>query len=139
MGIFKPGKTTPPQKKWKIAKDCLSFILESAKSVYPREFAGLLRVDDLRKDTIVELVLLPGTISGDHHAIFRLHMRPFDLSLVGTVHSHPSPFSQASNADLSLFSKYGKVHIIVASPFTFDSWQGYDAQGNKIIIEVLVP
>jgi len=137
MGIFKSKKPTFSQKQFKITHDCLSLIFESAKSVYPREFAALLRVDDLQKDTIVELELLPGTISGDSHAIFQLHMRPFDLSLVGTIHSHPSPFAQASEADITLFRKYGSVHIIVAYPFQDGTWQAYDGQGNPIHIDVV--
>ena len=137
MGLFGSKKPSKPQKQYKITRVCLSLIFESAKSVYPREFAGLLRVDDVQKDTIVELVLLPGTISGDTHAIFQMHMRPFDMSLVGTVHSHPSPSARASEADLSLFRKYGSIHIIAAYPYEESTWQGYDGQGNQIDITVV--
>jgi proteasome lid subunit RPN8/RPN11 len=137
MGLFRSERKQQAPMKWKITRTCLSFIFESAKSIYPREFAGLLRVDDVRKDTIIELVLLPGTVSGDHHAIFQLHMRPFDLSLVGTVHSHPSYSDRASDADVSLFRKYGRVHLIVAYPFEDGTWQSYDGEGNMISIDVV--
>ncbi len=138
MSLFRKTKkeeTVPTQ--WKITRDCLSFILESAKSVHPNEFAGLLRVDDISKDTIIELMLLPGTISGSSHAIFQLHMRPIDFSLVGTIHSHPSPSFYPSEADLTLFRKYGRIHIIVAHPYNVDSWQAYDGKGNKIEVRVI--
>ena len=137
MGLFKSKKKPLPQKKWKITRECLSFIFESAKSTYPKEFAGLLRVDDVKKDTIMELMLLPGTVSGDYHAIFQLHMRPFDFSLVGTVHSHPSPSHRASEADVALFRKYGQVHLIVAYPFENGSWQCYDGLGNRITVDIV--
>ena len=81
-------------------------------------------------------MILPGTVSGNSHAIFRMNMRPIDFSIVGTVHSHPSPSFNPSDADLQLFGKYGRVHIIAAMPFKDDSWQAYDHFGNPI--EMLV-
>ena len=70
----KKNKVEPIQKRWKIARNCLDLILECAKSEYPNEFGGFLRVDADEKDTITEIVILPGTISGDSHAIFRMNM-----------------------------------------------------------------
>jgi proteasome lid subunit RPN8/RPN11 len=124
-------------KSWKITKECFSMISESAKSMYPKEFGGLLRCDDEQRDTITEIVLLPGTIAGESHAIFRMHMKPFDLSIVGTVHSHPSRSFFPSEADKQLFRKYGKVHIIIGSPYTINSWQGYDQNGEPIAVHII--
>ena len=77
MGFFRKDKKIGKSGvSWEITRECLNLIFECAKSSYPNEFGGLLRVDDLRKHRIVELVILPGTISGDSHAIFRMHMRP---------------------------------------------------------------
>ena len=85
----------------------------------------------------MEEILLPGTISGGSQAIFQLHMLPIDFSIIGTVHSHPSGIPRPSKADLTLFDKYGKVHIIVASPFNKYSWKSYNYLGNEIDIEVV--
>ena len=138
MGIFQRKKKTKFTKvQWKIKRDCLNLILECAKSNYPNEFGGLLRADSLSKDTIIEVVILPGTISGDSHAIFRLHMLPIDFSIVGTVHSHPSFNARPSKADLALFSKYGKIHIIAANPYNELSWKSYDYSGNEVVIVVV--
>jgi len=138
MSFFKKNKKKNyPRKDWKITKTCLNLILESSKDSYPNEFGALLRVDDYNKNIISELVMLPGTISGDSHAIFRLHMQPIDFSIVGTVHSHPSYSSNPSNADLELFRKHGKIHIIAAKPYTFSSWKSYDYKGNQIVVTVL--
>jgi proteasome lid subunit RPN8/RPN11 len=125
------------QKDWKIKRSCLDLILECAKSNYPKEFGGLLRVDNKSKSTIIEVIILPGTISGDSHAIFQLHMLPIDFSIIGTVHSHPSYNPSPSEADLHLFRKYGKIHIIVAKPFNESSWKMYDYLGNKIDAEIV--
>jgi proteasome lid subunit RPN8/RPN11 len=135
MGFFKKNKEN--MVEWKITRKCLELILESAKSTYPKEFGALLRVDSENKNTIVELVLLPGTISGDSHAIFRLHMLPIDFSIVGTVHSHPSPVPQPSDADLQLFRKHGKIHIIAAKPYDYNSWKAYDYNGKEIILNTI--
>jgi proteasome lid subunit RPN8/RPN11 len=140
MRFFKKNKKEKipiVQKSWNITKKCLNLILEASKSSFPNEFGGLLRVDNNLKDTITEIVLLPGTVSGDSHAIFQLHMLPIDFSIVGTVHSHPSPVPRPSDADLHLFEKFGRVHIIVASPFKENSWKAYDYEGNEIQIKIV--
>jgi proteasome lid subunit RPN8/RPN11 len=137
MGIFNKKRDDSVQPEWKITEKCLELILESSKSTYPNEFVGLLRVDPDNKNTIIEVVLLPGTISGDSHAIFKLHMMPIDFSIVGTVHSHPSPYATPSDADLQLFRKHGKVHIIAANPFNKDSWKAYNHNGEEIDLKVV--
>ena len=137
MFLFKKKQKEIIQPDWKITKKCLDLIMESAKSSYPKEFGALLRVDSKDKFTINELVLLPGTISGDSHAIFRLYMLPVDFSIVGTIHSHPSPVPYPSKADLELFRKHGKIHIIVAAPYYNSSWRAYDYDGKGVHIEVV--
>jgi len=138
MHFFKKNKERKHvQTNWKIRQKCLDLIIESAKSVYPNEFGALLRVDDEKRDTISELVLLPGTVQGESHAIFKLHMQPVDFNIVGTVHSHPSRFPIPSNADLELFGKHGRIHIIIANPYTTSSWKAYDYNGKETVVSVL--
>ena len=125
MILFKKNKNkiVSIKKRWKITRNCLDLIFECAKSEYPKEFGGFLRVKTDEKDTITELVILPGTISGDSHAIFRFNMLPIDFAIVGTIHSHPSYSARPSGADLQLFQKHGKIHIISAKPFDGFSWK----------------
>ena len=137
MGIFKKDKKRSNKIEWKIIKKFMNLILECAKSSFPNELGGLLRIDKEKKDTIAELVMIPGTISGDAHAIFRLHMLPIDFSIVGTVHSHPSYSNHPSEADIHFFRKTGKIHIIVANPFNTKSWKAYDFNGDEIDIFVI--
>ena len=138
MSFFQhKNKTNYTPIQWKIKKDCLDVILECAKSEYPNEFGGLLRVDTASKNTVIEVVLLPGTISGGSQAIFQLHMLPIDFSIVGTVHSHPSGIPRPSRADLELFDKYGRIHIIVASPFDEYSWKTYNYLGKEIDVVIV--
>jgi proteasome lid subunit RPN8/RPN11 len=138
MGFLKKNKKKQQKQiDWKIKHSCLDLIIESAKSVYPNEFGGMLSVDDEQKYTISEIVLLPGTVQGESHAIFKLHMMPIDFNIVGTVHSHPSPFPIPSDADLELFGKHGKIHIIIANPYNHSSWKAYDYNGKEIKIEIV--
>jgi proteasome lid subunit RPN8/RPN11 len=53
------------------------------------------------------------------------------------VHSHPSPYPVPSGADLGLFGRFGRVHLIVASPYDERSWRAYDHRGNEIHLEVV--
>lgn len=138
MGLFRRKTVNRAPVQWKITKDCLSLIIESSKSNYPQEFGALLRVDRVQKHTIIEVVLLPGTISGNAHAIFRLYMLPVDYSVVGTVHSHPSSITRPSDADLDLFNHFGSIHIIVGvSPYGEVSWRAYDYTGKEVVIDVV--
>jgi len=138
MGLFRRKTTEHAPIQWRITRNCLDLIFESSKSNYPQEFGALLRVDRVDKHMIIEVVLLPGTISGDSHAIFHLHMLPVDYSVVGTVHSHPSSIARPSDADLDLFNHFGKVHIIVGvSPFGTVSWKAYDYKGQEVSMEIL--
>jgi proteasome lid subunit RPN8/RPN11 len=138
MGLFRKKTAEYTPKQWKITHNCLTLIFESSKSNYPQEFGALLRVDRVDKNTIIEVILLPGTISGDSHAIFHLHMLPVDFSVVGTVHSHPSSIARPSDADLDLFSHFGRIHIIVGvSPYGDVTWKAYDYMGNMVSLEII--
>lgn len=117
-----------------IRRKTLRMILEASKSQYPEEFGAFLRAE---KGVIHELVLLPGTVSGERHAIFQLHNLPIDFTIVGTVHSHPSGECRPSQADLDLFRRYGWVHIIACSPFDMESWAAFDGAGNERPLKVL--
>lgn len=117
-----------------IRKSTLRMILEASKDMEPREFGAILRAEGR---TITELMLLPGTVSGERHAIFQLHMLPIDFSVVGTVHSHPSGVPFPSEEDLHLFSKFGYVHIIVGAPYDGNSWRAWSLRGDSYPLRVI--
>jgi proteasome lid subunit RPN8/RPN11 len=117
-----------------IERGALDFIFEASRASHPHEFAGILRAKD---GIIKEILLLPGTVSSDESALLRLHMLPIDPSACGSVHSHPSPYPIPSGADLGLFAKFGRVHLIVASPYDDWSWRAYDHHGNEIHLDVV--
>lgn len=117
-----------------IKKRTLKMILEASKSQYPEEFGALLRADN---GIIHELILLPGTVSGERSALFKLYMLPIDRTVVGTVHSHPSGAIHPSGADVELFGKFGWIHIITGFPFERQSWRCFDSNGEPRQLKVV--
>lgn len=117
----------------KIAKDTLAFILEVSRSSAPEEFAGMLQSTG---DIISEVVIVPGTESSDESAVMQLFMLP-NISMVGTVHSHPSGNLRPSAIDLELFDRKGMYHIIVGAPYNMSSWACYNSKGEKVRLEVV--
>lgn len=123
-----------PKAARAIRRHVLELILEASAAQYPQEFGAMLRAE---KGVIEELVLLPGTVAGDSHAIFQFHMAPIDLDIVGTIHSHPSPIPYPSAADTELFERHGRVHIITGHPFTMSDWNAFDHRSHKIELKIL--
>jgi proteasome lid subunit RPN8/RPN11 len=116
-----------------IASDTLDFILETCKSTAPEEFVGLLQ----EKDGIIsEVLILPGTESSEQNAVIKLFMMP-NVKSVGSIHSHPGPNREPSQADLHMFSKTGNCHIIVGYPYDRQSWTCYDTEGNVRELQVI--
>jgi proteasome lid subunit RPN8/RPN11 len=138
--IFRPARKRPPgsarlgDTPRSITRRALESALASGRSSYPNEFGGVLRADP--PGVISELLLLPGTTAGRRHANFQLYMLPADLTVVGTVHSHPSGALHPSDADVRLFRNWGRRHIILGAPFGPGSWRAYDSNGEETRLEV---
>jgi len=122
------------RKVWGIEREVLEMISEAARETHPREFAAALRAEG---GVIYELVLLPGSISSDYSATFPTFNLPIDFSVVGSVHSHPSPSNRPSEEDLHLFSSFGSTHIITCLPYDLRSWRCYDRSGRPVELEVV--
>ncbi len=133
MPLFDFSKD-PRAKVRSIRKRTLKMIMAASESQYPEEFGAMLRAEE---GVINELMLLPGTVSGERHAIFHFHHLPIDFTVIGTVHSHPSGDCYPSDADLILFRKHGWVHIIAALPYDMQSWAAFDGKGEPIELEVV--
>ena len=85
---------------------------------------------------IKDVIFLPGTESSQVSAVLRLYMMP-NLSIAGSVHSHPSINTNPSRADLALFARIGDYHIIVGAPYNMRSWRCYNANGHSRVLDVL--
>ncbi|MGI0156230.1 MAG: Mov34/MPN/PAD-1 family protein, partial [Thermoplasmata archaeon] len=118
-----------------ITRRALDSALASARSALPNEFGGVLRADP--PGVISELLLLPGTTAGRRHANFQLWMLHADLSVAGTVHSHPSGALHPSDADVRLFRNWGRRHLILGAPYGPGAWRAYDGSGTETSLHVV--
>jgi proteasome lid subunit RPN8/RPN11 len=110
-------------------------LMSSAKRVYPYEFIAMLGVSSSRPDCISEVVVLPAEFGEDFSEI-RSDLIPFDPLIVGTVHSHPDAITRPSPEDRNVFSRLGKVHLILGHPYDARSFSAYDSRGRKIRLAV---
>jgi len=124
----------PMKRPSSIARKTLRMILEASRDMYPLEFGAILRAEE---GVITELILVPGTVSGKHHAIFQLHTLPADFAVVGTIHSHPSGVCEPSDEDLALFNKFGGIHLIVGAPYDDGSWAAWTNKGERVPLRVV--
>ena len=115
----------------------LDSIFESARRLYPKETFLLLRGKKGKGVIQVnDLVVPPLAVYGYGFANLPFHMLPIDLSLVGTVHSHPSGNIRPSNVDLNHF--FGRVLMIVGFPFkTSQNVAVYDSTGDPLPLQVI--
>lgn len=116
----------------KIASDTIDFILESCKASHPHEFGALLEADG---ETIINVIYLPGTDTTRRSVSLRTWMMP-NMPHAGSVHSHPSGAAHPSEQDL-IFFRANEVNIIVGNPYTRDSWNAFDNNGNLVQIEIV--
>lgn len=141
MPMFRPARKRAPGDvrlggtPRTITRRTLESALASARSAYPNEFGGVLRADP--PGVISELLFLPGTTAGRRHANFQLYMLPADLTVVGTIHSHPSGALHPSDADVRLFRNWGRRHLIVGAPYGPGSWRAYDSNGEETRLDVV--
>jgi proteasome lid subunit RPN8/RPN11 len=141
LPIFRPQRKRPPggarlgDTPTAITRRALDAALASARSSYPNEFGAVLRAEP--PGVISELLLLPGTTAGRRHANFQLWMLHADLSVAGTVHSHPSGALHPSGADLQLFRRWGRRHVILGAPYGPGAWRVYDGNGRETRLAVV--
>jgi proteasome lid subunit RPN8/RPN11 len=119
-----------------ISQQLLETILENARSVYPREVILLLR-GKVRKDRaeITDIIIPPFATHGKGFSSFPLHALPMDLSLIGSVHSHPSGNPLPSVEDLN--HSFGRFMMIVAYPFSGkENVAVYNRSGEAVALEL---
>lgn len=119
-----------------ISRKLLAVLLESARTVYPRETILLLRGKAKKgRVRITDIVIPPLATHGQRFSGFPIHMLPMDFSIIGSVHSHPSGVAQPSVGDLNHF--YGMVMLILAYPFRGEEDVGVFSQsGKKVTLTV---
>ena len=122
--------------KVRVKKELIDGILSYSRDMHPREVILLLRGKAGNDIQVNEVVMPPGAIQGLGFSGFQPHMLPFDLSIVGVVHSHPSGSSSPSVHDLN--HPYGRITMIAAYPYrSVDDVTIFGKGGQMLPFEVV--
>jgi len=130
--IFKKEKI---ERQITLKKDTRDGILSYCKMNHPNEGLLILKGKSKKGNVIIDgLIVPPFSESGPTFAGFPHSFLPFDLSYVGTVHSHPSGSAKPSVTDLHNF--FGLVSLIVKSPYEDDDIFAWDSNGDPIKLTI---
>ncbi|KAG2473571.1 MAG: hypothetical protein NPMRTHETA2_1030006 [Nitrosopumilales archaeon] len=130
--IFKKEKI---ERQITLKKDTRDGILSYCKMNHPNEGMLILKGKSKKGNVTIDgLVVPPFSESGPTFAGFPHSFLPFDLSYVGTVHSHPSGSAKPSVTDLHNF--FGLVSLIVKSPYEDDDIFAWDSNGDPIKLTI---
>lgn len=119
-----------------ISRDALEAFLEMCREMYPNENIMLIR-GKIKGDKAVvsEFLIPPFSTYGKGFSGFSTHMIPFDLSIIGVAHSHPSGNASPSTEDLNYF--YGRLMIIAGWPYTERDIRAYNSKGERLDVTLL--
>lgn len=121
-------------RKVLLKKQARDGILSYCKMKHPSEGILILRGNSKKGIITVDGLVIPPFSYSDHtFAGFPQSFLPFDLSYVGSAHSHPSGSAEPSVTDLHNF--FGLVSIIVKSPYEKnEDIFAWDGNGNRLEI-----
>jgi proteasome lid subunit RPN8/RPN11 len=117
-----------------IRRDTLDLLFQMGRDAHPNEFIALLTERD---GLIDEVNLLPGTVSGEDSASLLFDMMPLSTHIAGSCHSHPNGVLRPSGADMHLFPRTGRFHIIIGYPYSQSNWRCFTADGQPFHMEVV--
>jgi proteasome lid subunit RPN8/RPN11 len=119
-----------------ITRQTADGIITYSKTCHPNEGILILRGKSNKKEIVVDgLILPPFSVNGPYYSGFPSYDLPFDLSYVGTAHSHPSGSNRPSLEDLNNY--YGLVSIIINYPYTYDTIGAFDREGNHMKLQII--
>jgi len=120
-----------------LTRESADGIITFAKSWHPNEGILILRGQHLHKKGLVRidgLVVPPFASHGPYYSGFPNYDLPFDLSYVGTAHSHPGGTNRPSLQDLNNF--FGLVSIIVSFPYDDNCIGAFDRNGKTLALTI---
>lgn len=116
------------QIDYRVIDEITKIAIESDPNEYVALLSGKINKDILK---ITGLIFLPFKAS-ENSAVMQVFMMPLTTNSVGSVHSHPGPSANPSEADLRFFAKNGYFHMIVCRPYSQATIKAYDAFGNPM-------
>ena len=119
-----------------ITRQAADGIISYAKMWHPSEGILILQGKSKKKQIIIEgLIIPPFSSHGPYYSGFPTYELPFDLSYIGTAHSHPGGSNKPSLADLNNY--YGLVSIIISYPYEDATIGAFDRNGNNMDLKIL--
>jgi proteasome lid subunit RPN8/RPN11 len=130
------GKKTSIKKQVIITRQTADGIITYSKTCHPNEGILILRGKSSKNEIVVDgLILPPFSVHGPYYSGFPSYDLPFDLSYVGTAHSHPGGSNKPSLEDLNNY--YGLVSIIINYPYTYNTIAAFDRDGNHMELQII--
>jgi len=127
---------SPIERKVILIESTANGIITYSKSCHPNE--GILILQGKRKQNITfinGLVIPPFSTHGPFYSGFSGYELPFDLSYIGTVHSHPSGSTRPSLEDLHNY--FGIISLIIGFPYDYETITAFDRNGNQLNLEII--
>jgi len=119
-----------------MSKQVADGIITYSQSCHPNEGILILKGKSKKQQIIIEgLVVPPFSTHGPYYSGFPTFDLPFDLSYVGTAHSHPGGSNKPSLEDLNNY--YGVVSIIISYPYDYNTTGAYDRNGKPMDLEIV--
>ena len=114
-----------------LTKQITDSIITYAKSWHPNE--GILILQGKKDKNLIRvtgLVIPPFSTHGPYYSGFPMYELPFDLSYIGTIHSHPGGSNKPSLEDLNHF--FGLVSVIICHPYEVQNIAAFDRNGYNM-------
>jgi proteasome lid subunit RPN8/RPN11 len=118
----------------KIKKELLNGIFGLCRNQHPKEILGLLRITN---GIATEYILPPGAITSKTSGFFSPSRLGLDLSLKGSIHSHPSGNPYPSLTDINRIFKTRDFNFIIAFPYNLRSIKCFNSRGQEIEFTIL--
>ena len=122
------------KRKIILNREIIDSIITYAKSWHPNE--GILILQGKKEKNVIKitgLIIPPFSSHGPYYSGFPVYELPFDLSYIGTIHSHPSGSNRPSLEDLNHF--FGLVSLIICYPYDVRNIGAFDRNGTKLEVE----
>ncbi|MCE2508093.1 MAG: Mov34/MPN/PAD-1 family protein [Nitrosopumilaceae archaeon] len=123
------------RRRVSISREAMDGIISYSKIRHPNEAILIVKGKSRDGHIMVDgLVIPPFSHSGPTFAGFPHSFLPFDMSYVGTVHSHPGGTAEPSVTDLNNF--FGLVSLIIKWPYRDQDIFAWNSKGDGIELSI---
>ena len=131
----KGAKINGPRKAVVLTRKSADGIITYAKTWHPYEGILILRGRSKKTEIVIDgLVIPPFSSHGPYYSGFPVYDLPFDLSYIGTAHSHPGNSNNPSLEDLNNY--FGLVSIIINYPYDDSTIAAFDRNGERFVLRI---